>query len=315
MKYLSITAILLSIFLQCNAQVDTNNISYIAYWSKGDSYNYRITKIKKRWTENKLTKNDSASYIATFSVIDSTADGYRIKWTHKADLSDFDLPTELKNKFSKTKQTEVIYKTDPFGTFIEIENWEEFSKSMNELLINLAKEVSKNGNEEKASLEEMIAPILTVFKSKQAIEQVVFKEIQLFHYPFGVKFSIREPLSYEEQFPNMLGGAPINATTKLYFETVDFLNAFSVLIKETKINPKEAKRLIVSVLKKMGIDNDMEKALKNSKIDIHDNNRFEYFYDSGVPFKIEAVREMQINVAPTNMQGIEIVRIELLAEE
>jgi len=147
----TLTLLILLVFtIPLFGQTDTTKIAFIAYWSKGDSYDFKVTKIKKRWTNDKLTKNDSTQYIANFKVIDSTEKSYTLQWTFKNFLTNS--YRENLNKLYENKQavndivkkydvTKVIYKTDEFGEFLEIINWKDISSLMSNMLGELEKSI------------------------------------------------------------------------------------------------------------------------------------------------------------------------------
>ena len=54
------------------SQADTTKISFVAYWSVGDSYDFNVTKSTQQWKKNELTKDQKQNYKANFTVIDST---------------------------------------------------------------------------------------------------------------------------------------------------------------------------------------------------------------------------------------------------
>jgi hypothetical protein len=74
MKNRQLALALLFLTLSCRgiSQTDTIYIPFVAYWSKGDSYDFAVRKIKKKWDNGSLTKNDTIGYIARFEVLDST---------------------------------------------------------------------------------------------------------------------------------------------------------------------------------------------------------------------------------------------------
>lgn len=88
------------------SQSQSKKKSFVSYWSKGDNYDFKITKVKQQWRESELIKNDSTQYIANFKVIDSTASSYKIKWSYKTDLKNtYNIPDELLQKFAKYEMT------------------------------------------------------------------------------------------------------------------------------------------------------------------------------------------------------------------
>ena len=292
------------------AQTDTTTVPFVSYWSKGDFYNFKVTKIKKQWREGVLSKNDSSSYVVNFEVIDSTATSYRIKWTYKTNLNEFGIPPALIPQFSAYETTEVIYKTSELGEFVAIENWEEIAKMMKSIFTELIDFVAKENGISKESVEQMMKPVKDIYETQQGIEQVAFKELQFFHFPFGVEYSVNEPILYEEELPNMFGGKAIRGDSKLYFETVNVEDAHCVLIQEMQLNPEDTRNLITALFKQMQIsNNDMEAKMKTAQFDIKDYNRFEYYYDPGIPIKVETNRESIIKIAGENGKRVDIIRI------
>src|SRR5690606_26091677 len=68
------------------SQTDSTKISFVAYWSIGDSYDFKVSKVNREWRNEILTKSDSSQYIANFKILDSTETSYKIQWTYKNDL-------------------------------------------------------------------------------------------------------------------------------------------------------------------------------------------------------------------------------------
>ena len=305
--------IILFAYVTCFSQIDTTAVPFVAYWSKGDSYNFKITKIKQKFTKGNLTQNDSSSYIANFLVIDSTATNYKIKWSYKTNLSNFNIPPKSADKFSKYQITEVIYTTSELGEFLGIENWEEVAGMTKELFSDLIETLADGDDSKKKDLTKTMQPVLKIYESKQGVEQLVFKEIQYFHFPFGLEYNVTEPIIYEDQLPNMFGGKPIRGNAKIYFDSVDFENSFCVLIQEMELNPEDTKDIILTLFKRMKLNNkEMKKAMKEAQFDIRDYNKYEYYYYPGVPLKIETKRESLMDMNEEKAKRIEITRIELL---
>ncbi len=313
MKTVLGTIFLLIHFLACFGQVDTTKVPFISYWSKGDSYDFRITKIKQQWKEGVLTKNDSSAYVVNFLVIDSTESNYKIKWSYKTNLTEFNIPPELFDKFSEYEITDVIYQTSEVGELIGIENWEEISRMMNRLFTDLIDIYAKEKKISKHVLAKSMQSLISFYNSKQGIEQIVFKELQYFHFPFGLVYSISEPIIYEETLPSLLGGNSIRGDSKIYFEYVDFENFYCVFIQEMMLNPEDTKEMITAFINSMNLDDEeMKKAMNTAKFEIKDYNRYEYFYSPGIPYKIESNRQTLIDINKEKAKSIEITRIELI---
>ncbi|MGV3538774.1 MAG: hypothetical protein ACO1OQ_03130 [Rufibacter sp.] len=296
------------------AQTDTLRVPFVAYWSKGDIYKFKVTKLKQQWKNGTLAKNDSSQYIAHFEVIDSTESSYRIKWSYKNNLaSTYDISPALQSKFAKYDLTEIIYKTTETGEFVEIENWQQVADMMKGMFADMIEIKSGEGSVSKKELQKQMEPMTAALSSKGAVEQLILNELQYFHFPMGADISTANPIEYDDEVANMFGDDPIKAKGKLYFESVDPEENHCVLVQEMKLNPAETKEIVIQVLKKMDLkDKEVLAAMKAAVFDITDHNKYEFYYIPGVPIKIETKRETLLNIASENGKRIDRVVIELI---
>ena len=310
-----IIALLLSTGLQvcALAQSDSTNVAFVSYWSVGDAWHFKITKIKEQWKEGALTKKDSSQYIARLEVIDSTEKAYKIKWSFENTvLSSFKPSSQLLERLSKYKMPEIIYTISELGEFTGVENWEEIGKMMNEMMDDMIEVKRKESNESAEKFKKAIQPLIAVYSSRQGIEELIVKDLRYIHFPFGIQCKIKEVILYEEQIPNMFGGEAIRGDAKLFLESADTLQKRSILVNQMKINADDAKALVLQVLKKMGLpDQQLSEEMKTARLDIFDNNHFEYFYYPGIPVKIETERISVIKMDAKETRSIDKTIIEL----
>jgi len=312
--------LLLLLFIAANklvlAQVDTTAVPFIAYWNKGETHKYQVTKIKQSWKEGNLEKNDSTVYEAKFEVIDSTETSYTIKWTYENNLiSDIDPSEEVLSALGKYELTDVIYTTTETGEFIGIENWEEISTMFKDIL-ETGFEAKNTGKNTSKKMKKNIAMLTEIYGSKSRIEQVLFKELQCFHFPFGYEYDANKTVTYTQELENVFGGASFIGDTKFYFENVDFNKKRCAFIQEMTLRPDEVMKAIKAMFKKMKLkDREFKKAMKSAVFDIKDNNRFEYLYEPGLPVLIEMERKTLMDIAAEKGESIKRLRIELIEEE
>lgn len=307
------------------SQSDSTKIAFIAYWSLGDSYNFKVTKTKKRWTNEKLSINDSIQYIANFKVIDSTEKSYTIQWSYNNFLADS--YKENLNRIYEDKQayndivnqynvTNVIYKTDEYGEFLEIVNWKDISSLMSNLLGELERNIKLRKPDKINEIRQAIEPLANIYSSKEGIEQLIVYELQYFHFPFGSEYDLNEPYEYESELPNMVGGDSVKADAKLTIvETVreDF---YCVLKEEAIINPIDTKRQVTMLFKKMGLEEDKaEELMKSAIFNITDLNYYQYYYDPGIPHRIYGSRKTILNLDNTKVENLAELEIELIYDE
>lgn len=319
--------LLLSLFfsLAIYSQIDSTKIAFIAYWSIGDDYDFKVSKVKREWKNDVLTKKDSSQYIANFKVLDSTEESYKIQWTYKNNIvSTFQEKAEkifedkeaVNQILKKNDLSKVIYKTNELGEFIEILNWKELGESTKLLLQEMLNNFEKKNPEKVNELRNAMNPIIDIYSSKQGLEQLAIKELQYFHSPFGLEYDITEPIEYKQELPNVLGGEPILADATLTFEEVDFENSFCSLKEETVINPDDTKRVVQELFTRMKIDESKtDNTFDNAVFDITDLNYYQYYFYPGVPHYIYGGRKFVLKMEKTDIEKIEELYIELIYDE
>lgn len=249
------------------AQSDST-ISFVAYWNKGDSKDFRITKKQIQIRNDVETKNQSTVYDIRCTVIDSTNSSYTLEWAfNNTILNNIEIPQEYNETLEKYKVLKIIYTTDEFGTFQDIVNWMEIRDMMNELLDKIPEMVSDNSVDFKNALK----PIKDLYASKEGIASLVLKEIQIFHYPMGLEFNSIDTLYYEESLPNMLGGAPIRGNGQVYFENIDREQNLCTFINKLELDSTDSKRVIVDLMNSI-ISNTEYKSIKDKEQAIEEMN-------------------------------------------
>lgn len=307
------------LILSSNAfsQTDPTKVPFVSYWSIGDSYDFKITKTKQQWKKGELTKDEKEEYIATFKVIDSTATSYTVNWSYENDLENtYDIPEALLERFSEYNVTNIKYKTSEVGDFIEVLNWEEVSNTMINMFNDLIQILGENDETTTSTLSKAMQPLIQIYSTKQGVEQLVLSELQYFHFLLGMEYNTTVPLIYDDEVPNLFGGKPIKAKSKIYFENLDVDENLCTVKHEMDLNPEDTKDLIIKVLKQMNIgDKKVRKLLKTSVMKIEDRNVYEYYYYPGIPRQIETVREVLIQIDNIAVNAIDKTVISLMYDD
>lgn len=307
------------------SQVDKDPIAFIAYWSEGDSYDFKVTKISQTWNNELLIKKDSSQYVANFLVLEENENSYKIQWSYRNQLfssfqenlkrnnDDIEIMSSIPSKYDTLS---IIYKTSELGEFLEIENWKEIS----DLIIDLFHEIEQGlGSQNPESTEEIknvMTSLLEIYSSKEGIEQLVLKDLQYFHSPFGYEYDTADTIKYEQELPNMLGGEPIKCLGTINFEEIDLANSFCVLREELIINPDDTKRLTIQLLKNLGFDNNnIDEVFHTAVFDILDLNLYEYYFYPGVPHSIYGSRKIIVEVNEERNEKLDELIIELIYDE
>ena len=291
------------------SQSDKDVVSLLAFWNKGDTIDYRVTKIKTTHTNGFLVKNDSTVFDAKFIVLDTTETGYRIKWQYKVDFSQMNISEKLEIELADFALTEAIYTTDNHGSFIAMENWEEIAEKADKMYTIIMNSSSNNTSKSKEDFYKLISPLQT----QLGIEQIVFKELQYLHFGYGIEYDPLETYTFQEEIPNLLGEQPIRSQVKLYVDSIDNSNSFFVLKHETELNDSDMKNLVLSVLEKTDFNKrKIKKELKTALFSITDSDTFAYFYYPGIPYNIKTKRKTRIYMDGNNTEVTEIYRIKLI---
>jgi len=295
-------------------QPDTTSVSYVAYWSVGDSYDFSVRKTSHHWSGDSLTKEDISEYTGNFEVTDSTETSYTIMWAFSNELSNtWDIPGELLSELAKYELTEVVYTTTEMGEFTGIENWKELGEMVSSMFTDVFRIMSDGSEENFDRMMDMARPVTEMYSTKEGVEQLVFPELMLFHFPFGAMITVGDTIQYDDLFPNLLGGEPIRAEARLWFEDVDFEEERSLLVQESKLNPDDTKAFLTEFLARMGIEGaEMEKMLSEAVYKIETLNRYDYYYYPGVPVRIEFNRNISIDIGEQNNRRFDTITIELL---
>ncbi|RKE52983.1 hypothetical protein [Sphingobacterium detergens] len=309
--------LLLLIFatLKVAGQTKADSIPFIAYWATGDSYNFTITKIQQQWQEDEPIKNVSTSFQATFTVLDSSDTGYRIKWAYDIDLSQFtnsdDSTANLIKGIAKDMVMEVTYKTDEVGQFVGLENLEEIKNRTLSIYSTISKNLEKSGKMSSEQTGKILQALNKIFSSKEMVEQMVAKDILLFHLPFGNAYPIADTLYYEDEFSNLFGNTALRADVQVYVKAASRDDNYCTIVQTSALNPEDAKTYFTNLFTQLGVnDKEMGEMIKTSTLHITDNKHLEYWYDPGVPYFVESNRQSILRTGDKKVKSVDITRIQ-----
>lgn len=296
-------------------QTKADSIPFIAYWATGDSYNFTITKVKQQWQENELIKNISTSFQANFTVLDSSDTGYRIKWSYDIDLSQFtnsdDSTANMIKSIARDMIMEATYRTDELGRFVELENLEEIKARTLGIYSTIFKHMEKSGKMSLEQTEKILQAVNKIFSSKELVEQMVAKDMLLFHLPFGNAYPITDTLRYEDELSNPFGNNALRADVQIYVKAVDLDDKYCIINQISALNTEDTKAYLTDLFTQLGIaDKEMDKMIKTSTLHITDNKHLEYWYDPGVPYLIESKRESILNTGDKKVKRVDITKIQ-----
>lgn len=184
------------------AQGEDTAITCTAGWKKGEEKIILITRSKVNIPVRQETPDFKMNYEAHLTILDSSADGYKIQWV-------FQLPALVKlanPEFAKAmivyNGLKMIFTTTNEGEFKELLNWEEVRQAYIDMaMVSVPKE---NSEVVKKAFEQT----KTLFSTRELVESSLIKEIQLFHAPYGGYFT-KTGIKQNAELPNPFGGEPI----------------------------------------------------------------------------------------------------------
>lgn len=237
----------------------------IAFWSRHDSHVYKIRHVKSKTGQNDQILSRESNYEAHIKVVDSTEKGFTIEWTYKNFQASGVTENVLNSLETIMDGIKFIYKTDDMGMFSELVNWEQVR---DRAFASYEKAIAEKGrsNELIAALKQ----VKSIFNSKENIESVLIKEVQLFHTPYGREYNKTAEV-FETELPNVTGGSPFPANITIVLDTVNIKNDLINLSISQTIDKGKAGPIIVDILKKISAtpikdETEMKRQVKEMEI-------------------------------------------------
>lgn len=298
--------------LSAQTKLPDTTISVIAYWAKGDTYKFKVTKTKTTWQNDEIKKSDTSQYLASFTVVDSTDTTYQIRWTFENSiLNTYKLPDYLTDKLSKYANLELMYTTTESGEFLRIDNWRELSVMVQEMYDEISMELTKALDEEGIKkFKSSFATLTSAFTSQHGVEALLMKEISYLHYPFGFSFKLNDVIRYEDKLPTMFEDMVLRSVVEVWVDTVDLADDWCIILQRMAIRDDDAKIMARKFLSNMGFDEKEIQQIEKGKYQMNDFNYYEYYYYPGIPIYIETKRETVFQIDREISKAIEKVVIE-----
>jgi hypothetical protein len=260
-----------------NRTTDTS-ATCISFWKNKEAKVYQIRHSKEKFNTTKGNIKSEATYEAHIKVTDSTAEGFRIEWVYKnfkvAGISD----NSINSLNAILEGMKIVYKTDDVGIFTELVNWEAVRDYA---LSNYEKIVAKAA--ENSEFAAALKQVKAIFQSKENIEALLIREVQLFHSPYGVEYTLTGVVT-ETELPNVTGGAPFPASVTIKLEELNTKMDYCKVSLNQIVDKGKAGPIMAALLKKLAGSQkvDEEEIKKQAKdLEISDLNSYNYALSSG----------------------------------
>lgn len=234
---------------------EDSSVNIVAFWDKKDKEEYRFVKKDIKLNgEDTVSFNESVQKII-FTVLDSTEDKYKIMLTYcsldpNSKTESFIEPTIF------TKGARIIYTTNSFGEFIEINNLAEIVNYTKTLLQTLrdstVNNFKKSNNMAKTDSLNLILEKTAAFAlSNNFIQNALIKEIMLFHWFYGIKIKENAFIETDLETNTPFSLTPLNSHVTLQLDTIDYENDYYSISHTEVFDAEEMKKLGLDVLLKL----------------------------------------------------------------
>lgn len=285
------------------AEIDTTLFPFIAYWSVGDTFNFEVTKIENIEKDGVVTKADTNIYRSKLEVIDSSADHYLLKYTIGEYVSNNrrELTTDEMAAIGQFSNLEsIIYRTDEYGTFVRLENWQDFAVAMDTLfehvIINQLQEQTVISEE---LFRRAIAPMRDIYTSESGILNKVVEEIVQLHFPFGSEFTVGDTALYNDTLGNLFGGRAIGTENRMYIEEASWSDDYVELRYFLNLTPDGAEtmtKMMIAYLPGVTDTPHMEAIFKSAVVTLEDDNWYAFYNYPGIPISIDNDRYLTCKI-------------------
>ena len=233
-----------SLFGQISAKDST--VQVIGYWAKQETQSYNVSYEKFKIKSKDTISRELMKYEVDIKIIDSTENSYTIEWFYKN--YSIDTENELVRKLTSiANDISVKIKTDEFGAFIEIVNWEDVRDYLSKVTESLKDELKAVPNYKK-----IIADVMSIYATKESIEANAIKDAIQFYHFHGLKYNLGEELEGELETANNYGGKPFETDVRFSLDEINEIDGNSIIRSNYVINSKQLTDATYTYLKNTG---------------------------------------------------------------
>ena len=237
---------LISSNLFSQISIKDSTVQVIGYWSKYDKQSYDVTYEKYKVKNKDTISRELMKYEVDVKIIDSTANSYTFEWFYKN--YSIDTENELVRKLTSiANDVSVKIKTDEYGAFIEVVDWEEVRDYLEKITEKLKVELKDVPN-----YKEIIANVMSIYSTKESVEANAIKDALQFYKFHGVKYKLGEELTGKLETSNNFGGKPFETDVQYSLDEINKTDGNSILRSNEVINSEELTDATYNYLKKLG---------------------------------------------------------------
>lgn len=217
-----------------------STICQIAFWEIGDTVDYAFTSIEEKLEEGKETI-ETTTYNMRMTVLDSTAESYQIRWDYSDMQMDY-IMDEIERELVKlSAKIPTYYRTDEFGTFESLENWEDMIGIVDTVF---SKFIAEQGKDLPDSVNVMMKNMMMgMFQSEEQANYWA-QDINQFHYLYGANLSRTVPYEGQKLYTNPFVKTMMPGTQKISVVAIDEENSIAHIKVESGITGEATRQLM-----------------------------------------------------------------------
>lgn len=230
-----------------NVITDTT-ATVVAYWEKGDMANFSLTQTKQKYEKQKLVSQGGSTSTIEFKVTDATDESYTIEWKYtNIKVNSKEAQHPIVEKLVKLTQGITFkYWTNEAGEFRELLNWKEVQATVNTAIDQLTVQYKD------PQISSISQQTKKVFSSRQSIEELIMKDVQMIHAVYGKEFKLKEKITAATELPNFLGGPPFPSIVNIEMYELNPAQSSCKIELSQNVDKTEAATIIKEWLKKSG---------------------------------------------------------------
>ncbi|MBK8338561.1 MAG: hypothetical protein IPK99_00420 [Flavobacteriales bacterium] len=173
-------------------------------WEPGDARTTNTTRQEQELKNGVVEEDTSYSTGSRLEVMGMDADSYalEVRYSNVALQAVASFYDGLGEELQEYQDLVLEYSVDKKTGAAELQNWKEAKAFMDRSFKAISKVLKEKDPESADFVEIVLAPLKTVFESKENIEAYIESEIGYLFFPFGKTFTLGDTLRIEETAAN-----------------------------------------------------------------------------------------------------------------
>ncbi|HVF65844.1 MAG TPA: hypothetical protein VNE58_17810 [Casimicrobiaceae bacterium] len=258
-------------------------------WKVGDEVRYE--RVKMRSDSNAAKPASGRTHIA-IKVIEANASGFLVAWRYGRSASDSPSPAAaeaIEQMQQMIEGLEYVLELKPSGELSALRNWQEVRDKALALVDKVMPPAAS------ATHKHAVAQTKALFATREGVQNVLLREVQLFFMLYGWQLDVGESKSHDELLPNPLGGPPLPAIATVRVTSLD--GDMAMLRYTLAFDRAKAGKIIAdslaAVAKRMGKPTD-DLAKVASSLEVNDEAELAFDVKSRWPQKLTHERVSRI---------------------